>query len=111
MQKYNTIVIGAGLTGLTTSFYLKKRGVDFKVLEKEPRVGGVINTVKENGFTYEEGPNTGVIGQPDKLNVWGIQAGETGYKAGDFNLDSQVNNPDKNDIWWPNFGSNSFIPE
>jgi oxygen-dependent protoporphyrinogen oxidase len=58
----NTIVIGAGLTGLTTAFYLKKAGKDFIVLEQNDRVGGVIKTMHKDGFTFEEGPNTGVIG-------------------------------------------------
>ncbi|MDO9580418.1 MAG: protoporphyrinogen oxidase [Bacteroidales bacterium] len=58
-------VIGAGLTGMTTAFYLKKNNKDFIVLEEKDRPGGVIQTRHENGFTYEEGPNTGVIGNPD----------------------------------------------
>ena len=64
MTEINTdiVVIGAGLTGLTTAHYLKKQNKDFIVLEKDNRVGGVIHTVKENGFLYEEGPNTGVMG-------------------------------------------------
>lgn len=55
------IVIGAGLTGLTLAFYLKKKGADFLVLEKEERSGGVIKTCREKGFVYEAGPNTGVL--------------------------------------------------
>jgi protoporphyrinogen/coproporphyrinogen III oxidase len=35
------------------------------VVEKESRPGGVIQTVSENGFTYELGPNTGVIGSSE----------------------------------------------
>jgi protoporphyrinogen/coproporphyrinogen III oxidase len=35
------------------------------VVEKESRPGGVIETVTENGFTYELGPNTGVIGSSE----------------------------------------------
>ena len=45
------------------------------------------------------------------MSIWSTQAGETGYKAGDFNLDGQVNNPDKDDYWVPNFGADSYIPE
>lgn len=62
MEKYDVIVVGAGLTGLTVAHHLNKKKVNFKVLEKSNRYGGVIHTVKENGFIYEEGPNTGVIG-------------------------------------------------
>jgi oxygen-dependent protoporphyrinogen oxidase len=63
-------VIGAGLTGLTTAFYLKKKNRDFIVLEEKERPGGVIRTRSENGFIYEEGPNTGVIGNPDVAELF-----------------------------------------
>lgn len=58
------VVIGAGLTGLTVAYYLKKRGIDFIMLEKEDHAGGVISTRHEDGFTFETGPNTGVLSQP-----------------------------------------------
>lgn len=61
----HTAVIGAGLTGLTTAFYLEKENIDFVVLEKENRIGGVIRTRSENGFIIEEGPNTGVLKEPE----------------------------------------------
>lgn len=64
------VVIGAGLTGLTTAHYLKKQDKDFIVLEKSGRVGGVISTKKENGFIYEEGPNTGVIGNTTVVELF-----------------------------------------
>lgn len=57
------VVIGAGLTGLTTSFYLQKTNADFLTLEKSNKVGGVIQTENENGYIFETGPNTGVVGQ------------------------------------------------
>jgi oxygen-dependent protoporphyrinogen oxidase len=62
-QKF--VIIGAGLTGLSTAFFLKRRGYDVLVLEKENRVGGAIRSHSENGFVFEEGPNTGVIGNPE----------------------------------------------
>ena len=64
------VVIGAGLTGLTTSFYLKKCNADFLTLDKSNKVGGVIQTVKENGYIFETGPNTGVIGQSEVVDLF-----------------------------------------
>jgi oxygen-dependent protoporphyrinogen oxidase len=61
----DTIIIGAGITGLTAAFYLNRMKRDFRVLEEKERVGGVIQTIHENGFLYETGPNTGVLGQPE----------------------------------------------
>lgn len=60
-SKKEVVIIGAGLTGLATGFYLGKEGKDYIILEKENRTGGVINTSAENGFIYENGPNTGVL--------------------------------------------------
>ena len=47
-------IVGAGLTGLTLAYELKKAGVDSLLLEAAPRVGGRIQTVAfENGSTVE----------------------------------------------------------
>jgi len=54
-------IVGAGITGLTLAYYLKKAGIPVVVFEKEKRVGGVIETVTKNGFTFETGPNSGVL--------------------------------------------------
>jgi len=70
MQEKDIIVIGAGLTGLTTAHYLNKTGANFHVLEKMDRHGGVIHSVNENGFSYEEGPNTGVLGTAEVVEVF-----------------------------------------
>lgn len=64
-QESTVVIIGAGLTGLVTAHRLKKSGVNVTLIEKGDRPGGVIHTIKENGFTMEAGPNTGVISQPE----------------------------------------------
>ena len=61
----DTIIIGAGLTGLTTAYCLTRKGCDIEVIEQSPCVGGQIRTYHENGFTFESGPNTGVISPPE----------------------------------------------
>ncbi len=61
----DTIIIGSGLTGLSAAHYLNKAKVDFRVLDRNPQPGGVIQTRTENGFVYETGPNTGVIGSSE----------------------------------------------
>jgi oxygen-dependent protoporphyrinogen oxidase len=55
------LIVGAGLTGLTTAYALKKRGFSIAVLEKNDSVGGQIRSLAENGFLFESGPNTGVV--------------------------------------------------
>lgn len=51
-------IIGAGITGLTAAFYLKRRGFDVSVFESSDRVGGVIRSLRRDGFLAEFGPNT-----------------------------------------------------
>lgn len=70
MQQHDIVVIGAGLTGLSTAFNLKKRGIDAIVLEKDNRVGGQVKTFNENGFIFESGPNTGVISFPEVAELF-----------------------------------------
>lgn len=40
----DTIIIGAGLTGLTTAYCLTRKGCDIEVIEQSPCVGGQIRT-------------------------------------------------------------------
>ena len=55
----DVIIIGGGLTGLTTALQLKKKGLTVAILEKSDRTGGQIATHSEQGFLFESGPNTG----------------------------------------------------
>jgi oxygen-dependent protoporphyrinogen oxidase len=51
-------IIGAGITGLTAAFYLKRKGIPVTVYEASGRVGGVIQSVRQDGYLAEFGPNT-----------------------------------------------------
>jgi len=64
------VILGAGITGMATAHHLKKKGLNFEVLEQADRIGGVIHSVKENGFLYEEGPNSGVVGNIEVLRLF-----------------------------------------
>jgi oxygen-dependent protoporphyrinogen oxidase len=56
--KYSVAVIGAGITGLTAAFGLRRKGVPVTVYEAGGRTGGVIQSVRKDGFLAESGPNT-----------------------------------------------------
>lgn len=51
-------IIGAGITGLTAAFYLKRKGFPVTVYEGSDRVGGVIQSIRKDGYLAEFGPNT-----------------------------------------------------
>jgi protoporphyrinogen/coproporphyrinogen III oxidase len=70
MSKADIVIIGAGLTGLTAAYYLKKNGYKVILIEKNNRTGGVIDTVNEDGFVIETGPNTGVLSHPEVAELF-----------------------------------------
>ena len=50
-------IIGAGLTGLTTAFWLTRAGKQIQIIERQDRAGGQIRTFQENGFYFSFGPD------------------------------------------------------
>ena len=62
-----TIIIGAGISGLSAAFWIQQQGVDVEVFEKNHRAGGVIETLQEEGFLFEKGPNSFLDNAPDTM--------------------------------------------
>ena len=56
--KKNIVILGAGITGLSTAHYLSLKNKDFLVLEKSNRIGGNIFSEKKEDYIIENGPNT-----------------------------------------------------
>jgi oxygen-dependent protoporphyrinogen oxidase len=50
------VVIGAGISGLACAYRLKQLGIPCIVLEAQDRAGGLIATIRRNGFLFETGP-------------------------------------------------------
>ena len=57
-DRIETLVVGAGISGLTTAYALQKSGVAVRVVEACPRPGGVIQSVKRDGYLLECGPQS-----------------------------------------------------
>ena len=57
-MKVNTVIIGGGISGLSTANFLSKKTSDFLILEASDKVGGTINSSKVDGYILENGPNT-----------------------------------------------------
>lgn len=48
------IILGAGLTGLSTAYHLQKKGFSqVRLYEKQARPGGLLRSVTKNGFTFD----------------------------------------------------------
>lgn len=57
MHAKKVIVIGAGLGGLSAAISLKQSGYEVEILEKNPKIGGKLNVLKERGYTFDLGPS------------------------------------------------------
>jgi hypothetical protein len=53
----------------------------------------------------------GQISIEDINALWKPNAGHAGYDAGDFNLDGQIDNKDKDDCWQHNYNMECQVPD
>jgi oxygen-dependent protoporphyrinogen oxidase len=58
------LVIGGGLTGLSAAWHTRRAAVDVRLLESSPQIGGVVQTIRENGYLAETGPNSLQLSTP-----------------------------------------------
>jgi oxygen-dependent protoporphyrinogen oxidase len=69
------IVVGGGISGLATAYLLQKKALAAKVeleitlLEREPRIGGKIWSIKDEGYLCEWGPNGFLDSKPQTLEL------------------------------------------
>ena len=68
-----TIVVGAGLGGLSTAIRLAAQGWDVTVFDKNSEPGGRMSTVAANGYTWDVGPT--LIMMPEVLRELFASAG------------------------------------
>jgi len=61
------LVIGGGISGLSAAYDLTRAGADCTILEKQSRVGGVIETRVTEGCTLECGPDSFLSAKPAAL--------------------------------------------
>jgi phytoene dehydrogenase-like protein len=54
-MKYDAIVVGGGIAGLTATAFLAKEGLKVLVCEKENKCGGLVNSFTRDGFVYDGG--------------------------------------------------------
>lgn len=58
-------IIGGGLSGLSAAYQLaRKSQVDFTIFEASPRLGGIVETIRRDGFIVECGPDSWITEKP-----------------------------------------------
>src|SRR5690349_16894430 len=81
----HVVIIGGGITGLSTAFYLQRQAQDagrplrYTLVERNTRFGGKLLTDTVGQFVVEGGPDSILTQKP-----WGVQL------ARDLGLDDQL---------------------
>ncbi|MCD4729122.1 MAG: right-handed parallel beta-helix repeat-containing protein, partial [Bacteroidales bacterium] len=63
------------------------------------------------GMIAADGNADGQIDNKDKNDIWYLQRFLSGYLQGDFDMDTDVDLMDKENFWESNSGKSSFVPE
>ncbi|MGE5486587.1 MAG: protoporphyrinogen oxidase [bacterium] len=61
------VIVGGGISGLSAAYYLRKAGVEPTIVERRPRLGGVIETEHVEGCVLETGPDSFITQKPAAL--------------------------------------------
>jgi protoporphyrinogen/coproporphyrinogen III oxidase len=65
---HRVVIVGGGISGLSTAYYLARRGVGSTLIEQRGRLGGVIDTERIQGCVLEAGPDSFISQKP-----WALQ--------------------------------------
>lgn len=64
-MRYDAIIVGSGMAGLTAGAYLCKNGHNVLIIEKSEKTGGLVTSFERDGFTFDAGirafENSGII--------------------------------------------------
>ena len=64
-MKYDAIVVGGGIAGLTAAAYLAKAGKSVVLFEKQNKLGGLVQTFSRNQVYFDGGlrsiENSGIV--------------------------------------------------
>lgn len=64
-MKYDTIIAGGGIAGLTAAAYLSRAGQSVAIFEKQEKAGGLVQSFERNGVLFDAGlrsiENSGIV--------------------------------------------------
>lgn len=60
----DAIIVGGGISGLASAYYLSKKGLSSTLIEAAPRLGGLIRTDIFDGCQIEAGPDSWISMKP-----------------------------------------------
>ncbi|WP_022850425.1 protoporphyrinogen oxidase [Limisalsivibrio acetivorans] len=67
----NIGIIGGGISGVAAAFWLSQiEGLNITLLEKDKKLGGCIDTARQEGFSVEAGPNGFLDNKPHTLQLF-----------------------------------------
>ena len=62
-------IVGGGISGLSTAYYLSKAGISSTLIEARPRLGGVIQTEHIQNCVVEAGPDSFLSAKPWAMDL------------------------------------------
>ena len=74
-DKRRVAVIGAGLGGLSAAISLATEGFEVELIEKNDKVGGKLNILRKDGFTFDLGPS--ILTMPHIFEALFTRAGKS----------------------------------
>ncbi|MBV8847849.1 MAG: protoporphyrinogen oxidase [Bryobacterales bacterium] len=81
MVSNGAVIIGGGISGLSAAYDLARAGFPHTIIEKRPRLGGVIETHRLEGCILEGGPDSFISQKPEALALikdLGLESDVTG---------------------------------
>ena len=64
VQAAPVVIIGGGISGLATAYFLYQFGIRSTIIEKSDRLGGLIQTDTVEGCVLEAGPDSYLAAKP-----------------------------------------------